>query len=126
MNSNLLIPQLEKAIGRFSEALRQEKNEFIRDSAILRFEFTFELIWKTLKVYLAEQGITVATPRESIKAAYKAGLIKEDANWLETIRLRNLTTHTYDEAIAEQIYGALPAVSILYQDLLQELKERPA
>ena len=115
---------MENAIGRLSDVLKQEKNEYIRDSAIQRFEFTFELVWKTLKAYLREQGILVATPRESLKGAYKAGLIRDDENWLETIRLRNLASHTYDEATAEQFYVALPAILILYEDLLRELKER--
>jgi nucleotidyltransferase substrate binding protein (TIGR01987 family) len=124
MSSNDLISQMENAIYRLSDVLKQEKNEYIRDSAIQRFEFVFELVWKTLKTYLGEHGIIVATPRESLKAAYKAGLIQEDATWLETIRLRNLASHTYDEATAEQVYGALPAILVLYENLLREIKGR--
>ena len=126
MSSKLevLLPLFERAVGKLSDALNQEKNEYIRDSAIQRFEFTFELAWKTMKAYLEEQGIRVYSPRESLKGAFQSGLINDDPNWLRTIELRNLTTHTYNESIADEIYGALPAILVLYAGLLVKLKNR--
>ncbi|MDO8445722.1 MAG: nucleotidyltransferase substrate binding protein [Deltaproteobacteria bacterium] len=115
----------ERAVGKLSDVLEQEKNEYIRDSAIQRFEFTFELAWKTLKAFLEEQGITVYSPRDSFKGAFQTGLIDEEPTWLETIELRNLTTHTYNESTAEAIYDALPRVLVLYKKLLESLKARP-
>ncbi len=49
-----LLEDFRKATGRLAEALAQEKNEFIRDSAIQRFEFCFDLSWKTLKAFLED------------------------------------------------------------------------
>jgi len=119
-----ILHQFERAVGKFSDVLEQEKNEYIRDSAIQRFEFTFELAWKTLKAFLEEQGITVYSPRDSFKGAFQTGLIDEEPTWLETIELRNLTTHTYNESTAEEIYDALPRILVLYKKLLESLKAR--
>ncbi len=49
-----LVCQFERAVDRISDALAQERNDYIRDAAIQRFEFTFELAWKTLKAFLEE------------------------------------------------------------------------
>lgn len=123
-----ILQQFERAVGKFSDVLEQEKNEYMRDSAIQRFEFTFELAWKTLKAFLEEQGITVYSPRDSFKGAFQLGLIDEETTWLEMIELRNLmtlTTHTYNESTAEEIYDALPRILVLYKKLLENLKARP-
>lgn len=126
MNGKLknLVLQFEKAVVKLSDVLKQEKNEYIRDSAIQRFEFTFELAWKAMKGFLEEQGIVVYSPRESVKGAFQAGLIEEDSAWLEMIELRNLTSHTYNESTAEEIYDALPGVLERCRELLNSLKEK--
>ena len=120
-----ILQQFERAVGKFSDVLEQEKNEYMRDSAIQRFEFTFELAWKTLKAFLELQGITVYSPRDSFKGAFQLGLLDEETTWLEMIELRNLTTHTYNESTAEEIYDALPRILVLYKKLLENLKARP-
>ena len=51
------------------------------------------------------------------------GLLPEDPGWLEMLELRNLTSHTYDEALAERIYAALPQALARFQDLLKRLEE---
>ncbi|MHB8481855.1 MAG: HI0074 family nucleotidyltransferase substrate-binding subunit [Nitrospiria bacterium] len=119
----LLIYQLELAIHRLSEALGQPKNEFVRDSAIKRFEFTYELVWKTLKEYLKKNGIEAYFPREIIRTAFQYGLIEEDALWMKTVELRNLTSHTYHEPTADQVYETLPKILNLYKSLLEKLKK---
>lgn len=53
---------LARAVERLKAALERPKDEFIRDSAIQRFEFTFELAWKTLKTFLELQGLGPAPP----------------------------------------------------------------
>lgn len=121
-----ILPLFEKAIDRLSEVLNEEKNSIVRDSAIQRFEFTFELVWKTLKAYLEEKHtIEVRSPKESLRGAFQVGLIQDNPLWLETNRLRNLISHTYNEALSEEIYQALPPILALYQDLLKKLKTQP-
>jgi nucleotidyltransferase substrate binding protein (TIGR01987 family) len=67
------------------------------EGLIQRFEYTFELSWKTLKDYLEAQGIPTAFPREVIKQAFKTGLLVDGETWLEMLEVRNQLSHTYDE-----------------------------
>ena len=46
---------------------KKKKNDVVRDSAIKRFELCFELSWKTLKDFLAEEGILCRFPRSCLK-----------------------------------------------------------
>lgn len=112
-----------RAVDRLANALAQPKNEFLRDSAIQRFEFTFELAWKVLKEYLELQGLEARSPKAAIRGAFQVGLLPEDPGWLEMLELRNLTSHTYDEALAERIYGELPNALERFRQLLQKLEE---
>ena len=120
--SDALLVQLESALARLDDVLRQPKNEYMRDSAIQRFEFTFELVWKTVKARLEEAGVRAYSPRDSFREAFQVGLIADDPSWLASIELRNLIAHTYNEATAEKIYAALPALAALYRTLLERLK----
>ncbi len=74
------------------------------DSSIQRFEFTFELFWKTLKAILAEGGQQAYFPKEVLKLAYQGKLIHHQEMWLDMLKDRNETSHVYNEAIADQIY----------------------
>lgn len=44
--AGLLLDDLRRAIARLDDALAQPENEYLRDAAIQRFEFSFELAWK--------------------------------------------------------------------------------
>jgi len=74
------------------------------DATIQRFEFTFELAWKFLKDYFAERGLQLNYPKEIIMEAFAVGLIDDEATWITMLADRNLTTHTYDEKLANEIY----------------------
>lgn len=114
-----------KAVNRLADALNQPKNEFIRDAAIQRFEFTFELAWKVLKTYLEREGLEARSPRAAIRGAFSVGLLPEDEGWLAMLELRNLSSHTYNEDIAEKIYAELPAMLHRFQALLAKLGKSP-
>lgn len=117
---------LARAVKRLADALAQPKNEFIRDSAIQRFEFTFELTWKVLKRYLAVLGVEARSPRDAIRGAFEQGLIPDDPAWLGMIELRNLTSYTYDEKVAERIFAELPACLQRLQALVAQLERAVA
>ena len=94
--------------ARLAEAVSQTPSELIRDATIQRFEFTFEVVWKTLKLYLERQGHECGGPRLVFKKAFAEKLIPtpEEADvWLRMLEDRNLTSHAYDEALASRIYG---------------------
>jgi nucleotidyltransferase substrate binding protein (TIGR01987 family) len=122
----LLLSSFENAIDRLSEALDQPKNDFVRDSAIQRFEFTFEFAWKLLKSFLFLQGLEARSPRAAIRAAFEIGLIHEDEPWMGLLELRNLTTHTYDEGVSERVYNHLPATMGLFRQLASRIRDELA
>jgi nucleotidyltransferase substrate binding protein (TIGR01987 family) len=92
---------------RLTEAVGQTESDLIRDATIQRFEFTFEVVWKTLKLYLEHQGHECGGPRSTLKKAFAENLIstpEEADRWFQMLEDRNLTTHAYDEALAVRIY----------------------
>ncbi|MCH9690274.1 MAG: nucleotidyltransferase substrate binding protein [Gammaproteobacteria bacterium] len=111
--------QFEKALGQLKKALDAPKSEYTRDAVIQRFEFTYELAWKALKAYLKTQDIQVLSPKETLKVAYQQGLIADASAWSELHLKRNLTSHTYDEGLAETIYDYLKASGFMLFSALQ-------
>lgn len=103
----LKLQSFEKALSQLEKALNAPLSEYVRDAAIQRFKFTYELAWKTLKAYLQTLDVTVLSPKETLKIAYQQGLITDASGWGELHVKRNLTTHTYDEKLAEDIYSYL-------------------
>lgn len=69
------------------------------------------------------EGLEARSPRAAIRGAFQVGLLSDDTGWLDILELRNLTSHTYDEALAEKLYAALPAVLLRFRSLLERLKE---
>lgn len=94
-----------KALAQLEKAVQQPKDEFVRDSVIQRFEFTHELAWQMLRLRLEREGVLVKTPRETIQEALQAGLIEDGNLWTDMQKMRNLTSHTYKEKLAEDVYG---------------------
>ncbi len=74
------------------------------DATIQRFEFTVELFWKLLKVILESKWVNVQYPKDMLREAFKGHLIDNESIWLNMLRDRNLTSHTYDEQFADEIY----------------------
>lgn len=121
-----LLQLLDTALSRLEAALVQPVNEFIRDSAIQRFEFTFELFWKSLKAYAEESGLEAFSPRDSLRIAFQLGVIAEHPEWFRMLEDRNLTSHTYNQTTAESIYSHLPTYPRLMRQAFEELKRRRA
>ena len=94
-----------KAVSRLEEACAQIENSFIRDSVIQRFEFSWELAWKMLKLRLSYLGIEALNPREVIRQSLQAGLIQDGNAWSEAQQQRNLTSHTYDESLSLTVFA---------------------
>lgn len=94
------------ALNRLQEALNLEADDIIIDGVLHRFEFTFELAWKTIKDYLEYLGITekIGSPREIIQLAFKQGIIIDGDAWLQMMLSRNLLSHMYDESASRDIY----------------------
>lgn len=68
------------------------------------YEFTQELAWKVLKDFLESRGVAeLFGSRDAVKEAFKTGLIDNGQMWMDMIKSRNLTSHTYDESTIEEI-----------------------
>lgn len=99
------VEQLGRALDRLREALAEPSpTELMIDGIIQRFEFVFELYWKTFKAIVEHEGFRANSPRDSIRKAFAAGLIEDEAAWIELLEARNLTAHIYDEATARRIH----------------------
>jgi nucleotidyltransferase substrate binding protein (TIGR01987 family) len=114
-----LVQSFQKAYRQLLKALAQPKDEFVRDSAIQRFEFTFELFWKVLRQYAAREGIEVNSPRASIREAFRLKIIGPDPQYLEMLESRNLSTHTYEEELAEELFSLLPGYARAMQKAVE-------
>ena len=111
-----------KALEKLKNALeRDESDELVLDAVIQRFEFTYELSWKLMKLYLSYSGIAgVRTPRAAFKEAFAAGMIKEGDVWIDMLDDRILTSHTYDESEARNIYSKIKTKYVVAFDDLRE------
>lgn len=119
----LSLTELEKALRRLKEALALPKDDIVRDSVIQRFEFTVELSWKSLLRALKEQGMQDAlTPKNVIREGARLGFVSDPELWIYLIDQRNLSSHTYKEDLAEQVYAAATQAPPLVEKLLSKIK----
>ena len=95
-----------RVLERLQSVLQKEPDadEMYLDATIQRFEFCFELAWKLMKVVLDYEGIETSSPRSSIREGWKQGMIADAETWLDMQEKRNLSTHTYNESTALEIY----------------------
>ncbi|MCF6206532.1 MAG: nucleotidyltransferase substrate binding protein [Sulfurovum sp.] len=127
------LSDLNNALQRLQEAFEQSKLHengatytFFRDSTIQRFEFTLEITWKTIKTFLQEhEGIACRSPKGCMREFFSSGHLTEDevTTLLMMIDDRNLATHTYHEALAEQIFTHIQTYLPLLQKIYKLLKE---
>jgi len=113
MNSDKFKKNLDnfkKAIDRLEEVLQKPVSSIVMDATIQRFEFTYELLWKTLKIFLEDiHGVRAGSPRLVFKEAYALSIIDKEDIFLEMIKSRNLLSHTYNEEQAMDIYKKCPS-----------------
>lgn len=99
----------QKALHRLAEVVNvmsvRQLNDFEADGLIQRFEFTFELAWKLMKSYAEYQGVDkeITGSRDAIRWAFDSNLIVHSDIWMEMIKRRNDTSHTYDEDTAAEV-----------------------
>ena len=113
---------LARALDRLDEALAVPPDAPLAvDGTVQRFEFTFELAWKTAKAALQDEGVATRTPREALREAMRAGWLDDEEAWLSMFDDRNLSSHVYSEEVAAEIYARVrtnaPALRALYDRL---------
>lgn len=97
----------ERALARLREPIDagiEGLSQLEREGLVQRFEFTFELAWKTLKDYLVYEGTMLdrETPRHVIKQAFAAGTIADGQVWIDMLETRNVMSHRYDQGDFEE------------------------
>jgi nucleotidyltransferase substrate binding protein (TIGR01987 family) len=105
------LTELGRALDRLDEALHEgSDNPLMIDGTTQRFEFCFELLWKTLKIALNEiEGFDAVSPKQSLQKAYAVGWLDDEKLWIDMLKDRNLTSHTYKEELAREIYTHIHA-----------------
>ena len=98
----------KKALSKLKEVIKTETletlSELEQEGLIQRFEYTHELAWNVMKDYFEYQGnSTITGSRDAIREAFNKKLITNGEMWMETIKSRNKTTHTYNEETAKTI-----------------------
>jgi len=100
-NYKKALSQLEEAVAL---AQKRDLSELEKQGLIQGFEYTHELAWNTLKDYLEYQGdATIRGSRDTTREAFALGLIPDGEGWMDMIKSRNLSSHTYNLETAEQI-----------------------
>ena len=121
---NERLQSCQAALATLDEALSLPFSVIVRDAAIQRFEYSFESAWKLLKGYLeTQEGIVCNSPKGCFREALQTGLLSraETETCLIMTDDRNLTSHTYLEALAARIHAQLPAYLIVMQSLVKQI-----
>ncbi|MBI4472907.1 MAG: nucleotidyltransferase substrate binding protein [Acidobacteria bacterium] len=127
LKAESLLTDLERAVQRLTSVLEQQENEFIRDAAIQRFEFCFELAWKGIQIIAKLEAQDCLSPRIAFSTAWHNRWISEEETWLDMLDARNRTSHTYRETLAEEVFADLPrflpALRMLHSALVKRFQE---
>ena len=131
---------LENAVAQLEEGLALFESDIVRQypqirgqmrvGAIQAFEFTYELSIRMIQRYLEQVSANPAEVdrlefRSLIRRASEQGLLQSDlGSWMEHRRNRGLTSHVYNEAMAERVFQAAQDFLGEARHLLRELQER--
>jgi len=118
------LERLESAMSSRESLFKEGFSEFYLDIMVKRFEFTYEMSWKSIKRYLAFNGIDSTSPRSCFKEAYAMGIIADESVWLSMIEDRNLTSHIYSEEETRGILDRIDDYVAAFGGLAKELNAR--
>lgn len=114
------------ALARLGEgvtlASQRPLSELEKQGLIQAFEFTHELAWNVMKDYFVYQGNSSITgSRDAVREAFSKGLVEDGEGWMEMIKSRNQTSHTYNPSVADAI---VERILTLYFGLFQSFYNR--
>lgn len=116
----------QRALHQLTLAIRLMEQRPLSDleqqGLIQGFEFTHELAWNVLKDYLEMEGIQgLVGSRSTARESFKRGLVSDGETWMDMIEKRNLSSHTYNQDVAEILVSAIHE---RYYPVFLELHER--
>ena len=136
-NYNKALAKLEEAVVKIKNEPRWEEggssddddfwDDIIKEGLIQRFEYTHELAWNVMKDFLQNAGNQgIFGSKDAAREAYAAGLITDGEVWMDMIRSRNKTSHTYNEDTADEIFRKIIdqyyAGFIQFRDKMEEFR----
>ena len=100
---------LKKAFQKLKEAAESDSlSELEREGLIQRFEYTYELAWKTLQDLLEAKGyIDIKGPTPVLQQSFQDGYIVDGDGWMKLKKSRENTSHTYNKEVAEEIVATI-------------------
>lgn len=116
-----------RALATLCELRDMPFSKLVRDAAIQRFEYTFEAVWKAAQQYLRDrEGLEPGSPKGVIRACLQVGLLDETQTRLALAMVddRTLTTHTYNESLANAIFSRINGYADLMQAWLRALDKK--
>lgn len=117
------LTELKTALGRLKEAIPEVKNQLDKDGAIQRFEFVFELVWKTLKDYAEDKGrLDAASPKDAFRVAADLGIIDDPLPWFNFLKNRNEAAHLYNEQKANEVFSQVPNFILAVDSLILKIQ----
>jgi len=113
----------QKALAQLTKFIEKgELSELEEQGIIKAFEYTYELAWKVIQDYYEEQGeVSIQGSRDALRLAFQRGLITDSDNWMNMIKSRIASVHTYNLEVARQINQDIHDI---YFQLFIELKEK--
>lgn len=127
-NFNKALDKLKEAVKRIQEDFPIDKDgninddqfldDILKEGLIQRFEYTHELAWNVMKDFLVNSGNTnIFGSKDATREAFSVGLIENGEIWMDMIKSRNKTSHTYNEETADDIF--LKIVNQYHQEFIQ-------
>ena len=112
--------QFGKALARLREAIDADETPMVRDALIQRFEFTYELGWKSMFYWLRDQGEKTPEMASAVfQTAFRCQLVEDPTLWEKTKDNRNETSHTYNEAKAVEVASFVRSYALHAFDALE-------
>jgi len=99
-NYSKALKQLESAVGLSKE---RDLSNLEEQGLIQSFEFTHELAWNVMKDYFFQGNSNITGSRDASREAYQVGIIIDGDGWMEMLKSRNQTSHTYNQETASEI-----------------------
>lgn len=122
-NEEIVFDTYESALKSLKVTLDEPYSDLIRDATIQRFEYSVELSWKTLKRFLKiVYEVDEAAVRELFRKAERFGVVESAGQWIVYIEKRNLTSHTYNENTAQEVYQVITPFYLDAIKLLEAMK----
>lgn len=118
-----LLP-VKNALKSLEEALQNHRDDLTRDGCIQRFEYTFELAWKTLRRYFEiNNNLQEDNVKNLLREAGKQGLITSVESWFDFHKARNQTSHMYSRKVAEEVFAVAAPFAKACSQLIAKLEK---